>query len=67
AEELKTPFLGEIPIEVALREACDDGRPFVVSGVDSPASRALMAAAEAVLDGLEHAAPKPAPQIVFED
>jgi ATP-binding protein involved in chromosome partitioning len=67
ADELKTPFLGEIPIEVALREACDDGRPFVVSGVDSPASRALMATAEAVLDGLERADLKPAPRIVFED
>jgi ATP-binding protein involved in chromosome partitioning len=67
ADELSTPFLGEIPIEVALRQACDDGRAFVASGVDSPASRALMSAAEAVLDRLDHAELKPAPTIVFED
>ena len=67
AEELGAPFLGEIPIEVALRQACDDGRPFVTLGGDSAAARALMAAAEAVLDGLEHATLKPAPTIVFED
>jgi ATP-binding protein involved in chromosome partitioning len=67
AEELGAPFLGEIPIEVALRQACDDGRPFVTLGGDSAAARALMAAAEAVLDGLEHATLKPAPTIAFED
>jgi ATP-binding protein involved in chromosome partitioning len=67
ATELGAPFLGEIPIEVALRQACDDGRPLVTSGGDSAAARALMAAAEAVLDGLEHANLKPAPRIVFED
>jgi len=67
AEELGAPFLGEIPIEVALREACDDGRPLVTMGGDSPAARALIAAAEAVLDGLEHGNLKPAPRILFED
>jgi ATP-binding protein involved in chromosome partitioning len=67
AEEVGAPFLGEIPIEVALREACDDGRPFVTLGGDSAAARSFMAAAEAVLDGLEHAELKPAPRIVFED
>ena len=67
AEEVGAPFLGEIPIEVALREACDAGRPLVSGGGDSAAARALIAAAEAVLDGLEHAALKPPPKIVFED
>jgi len=67
AEALKVPFLGEVPIEVALREACDEGRPMVATGADTPATRALMAAAEKVLDELEHAALKPPPRIVFED
>ncbi len=67
AEALKAPFLGEIPIEVALREACDDGRPLVAAGGDSIATRAFMAIAAGVLDALEHAAAKPAPRILFED
>jgi ATP-binding protein involved in chromosome partitioning len=68
AEALGAPFLGEIPIEVALRESCDAGRPLVADGSDSPAVRAFYAAAEAVLDALERGTGlKPAPKIVFED
>jgi ATP-binding protein involved in chromosome partitioning len=67
AEALKTPFLGEIPIEVALREACDAGRPLVAEAGDSLASRAFMSIAEAVLDALETTNLKPPPRITFED
>src|SRR6185437_1290024 len=35
AATLGAPFLGEIPIEVALRQACDAGRPFVVEHPES--------------------------------
>jgi ATP-binding protein involved in chromosome partitioning len=67
AQALGAPFLGEIPIEVALRQACDDGRPFVAEGGDSAASKAFLAIAEGVLDALDHTSPKPPPRIVFED
>jgi ATP-binding protein involved in chromosome partitioning len=67
AEALGAPFLGEIPIELALRQACDDGRPFVADGGDSLASKALLAIAEQVLDALDHTDLKPPPAIVFED
>ncbi|HEY5006558.1 MAG TPA: Mrp/NBP35 family ATP-binding protein [Caulobacteraceae bacterium] len=67
AEALGAPFLGEIPIEVALRQACDDGRPFVAQGGDSPAARAFLSIAEGVLDALDHTRLKPPPRIVFED
>jgi ATP-binding protein involved in chromosome partitioning len=67
AEALGAPFLGEIPIEVALRQACDDGRPFVAAGGDSAASKAFLAIAECVLDALDHTSLKPPPRIVFED
>jgi ATP-binding protein involved in chromosome partitioning len=67
AEELKSPFLGEIPIDPALRQACDDGRPLVVVAPDSPAAKAFVAIAEAVAKGLETSAPGPAPSIVIED
>ena len=67
AESLRAPFLGEIPIEVALREACDAGRPFVAAGGDSTAAKAFLAIAETVLDALDHTTLKPPPRIVFED
>jgi ATP-binding protein involved in chromosome partitioning len=68
ARAIGAPFLGEIPIEVALREACDEGRPLVASGVDSLATQAFLAIAAAVLDAVEAGADfKPAPQIAFED
>ena len=68
AETLRAPFLGEIPIEIALREACDAGRPFVAEHPDSPAARAFLAIAEAVAAQLDKgAALKPPPRIVFED
>jgi ATP-binding protein involved in chromosome partitioning len=67
AEALGAPFLGEIPIELALRQACDDGRPFVIEGGDSAASKAFLAMAESVLDALDRSSLKPPPKIVFED
>jgi ATP-binding protein involved in chromosome partitioning len=68
AEALGAPFLGEIPIELALREACDAGAPLVAQGGDSAATRAFLAAASAVLEAIEAGEGiKPAPRIVIED
>jgi ATP-binding protein involved in chromosome partitioning len=68
AGTLGAPFLGEIPIEVALREACDAGRPLVAAGGDSAAVRAFIAAAAAVLEAVEAGEGlKPTPAIVFLD
>ncbi|MDP3659533.1 Mrp/NBP35 family ATP-binding protein [Phenylobacterium sp.] len=41
AERLGVPFLGEIPLETALRAACDAGRPFILDFPDSPAAKAF--------------------------
>jgi len=68
ARAIGAPFLGEIPIEMALREACDEGRPLVVTGEDSPARQAFLDIAAQVLDAVESGeGSKPAPRIVFED
>ena len=68
AGKLQAPFLGEIPIEVALRQACDAGRPFVVEHPDSPAAKAFLAIAEQVAAHLDDDVElKPPPRIVFED
>lgn len=45
AESLSVPFLGEVPIEQAVREGGDDGRPIVVSAPDGAAAQAFDAAA----------------------
>jgi len=42
AERLGVPLLGQVPIEVALREACDTGRPLVATDPDSAASRVFL-------------------------
>ena len=41
AEKLGVPFLGEVPLEMAIRATSDDGTPIVASQPDSPACRAL--------------------------
>jgi len=67
AEALGAPFLGEVPIDPKLRESCDAGTPFVVTSPDSPASKAIMAAAIQVAARLDEGAGlKPAPKIVME-
>ena len=48
AEELGVPLLGQVPLDLALREAGDSGVPVVVSAPDSPSARALNAAATAL-------------------
>ena len=68
AAALGAPFLGEIPIDPKLREACDEGRPYVIAAPSSPASVAIVAMAEAVADALSRGEGfKPAPAIVIED
>lgn len=57
AEELSVPFLGRIPIDMAVREAGDMGTPTVISAPDSPAARALDELATALLAKLEIAVP----------
>jgi ATP-binding protein involved in chromosome partitioning len=42
AERLGVPLLAEIPIEVALREACDEGRPLTASDTESAAAQAFL-------------------------
>ena len=46
ATDLGAPFLGRIPIYQPIREGSDSGVPLMISEPESPAGRALMAAAE---------------------
>jgi ATP-binding protein involved in chromosome partitioning len=68
AEALRVPFLGEIPIDVALRQSCDEGRPLVATQPERPAAQAFLAAAGQLAATISaEDAGKPAPAIVFED
>lgn len=66
AEKLGTPFLGEIPLEIEIRETADGGNPIVVSKPDSPHAAAYMAVAEKVRDALGAGGGRAAPRFVTE-
>jgi ATP-binding protein involved in chromosome partitioning len=49
AKRLGVPLLAEIPIEMALREAGDAGKPLTAQNADGPAAKAFRAAAKALV------------------
>jgi ATP-binding protein involved in chromosome partitioning len=59
------PLLGEIPIDVRLRESCDAGRPLVASEPDHPVAQRFLGIAEAALANIASGA-KPPPIIRFD-
>jgi ATP-binding protein involved in chromosome partitioning len=67
AERLGVPFLGEVPLEMSIRETSDAGLPIVATRPDSPQSDAYRAIAKNVRDQLGSGGPaKAAPRIVIE-
>lgn len=69
AERLGVPFLGEVPLHLAIRETSDAGTPIVASQPDSPHAIVFKAIAERVWQSVarELGAPtRSAPSIVFE-
>jgi len=67
AERLKVRFLGEVPLEMAIRETSDAGLPIVATRPDSPHAVAFRAIAEGVRDQLTgEGGARPAPRIVIE-
>jgi ATP-binding protein involved in chromosome partitioning len=68
AKRLGVPFLGEIPLEAALRKHSDEGEPVVVSAPNSSSAKAFSAIAAQVWAEIEAGAGAPAaPRIVIED
>jgi len=65
AERLGVPFLGEVPLDIAIREKSDSGSPVVATAPDSSHAKYYRDIATRVRDGLA-AASRPAPQIVIE-
>jgi len=52
AEELGTDFLGEIPLDIQIRETSASGEPIVISQPDSPHTKAYRAIADKIWDKL---------------
>ena len=68
AERLGVPFLGDVPLEMAIRETSDSGMPIVVSDPDGVHAAIYKDMAARTLAQLETGAgaAKAAPRIIFE-
>jgi ATP-binding protein involved in chromosome partitioning len=65
AERLGVPFLGEVPLDIAIREKSDSGSPVVATAPGGPHAKYYRDIAMRVRDGLA-ASSRPAPKIVIE-
>ena len=66
AAKLGVPFLGEVPLEMAIRATSDEGTPIVASQPDSPHARHYQAIAANVLSQLEKSEGRAGPKIIIE-
>ncbi len=67
AQRMGVPFLGEVPLEMSIRETSDAGLPIVATQPDSASAAAYRAIAAKVRDQLGPDGPgKAAPRIVIE-
>ena len=69
ADKLGTEFLGEIPLDVEIRETSDGGQPIVVSRPDSPNAQTYRAIADRVWEKIAQSLGEPArqmPKIVMQ-
>ncbi len=68
AERLGAEFLGEVPLDLAIRETSDGGRPIVVSAPDSPHAQVFRHMAARVWQKVSgaDAERRPPPKIVIE-
>ena len=68
AKRLGVPFLGEVPLTLAIRETSDAGKPVVVSAPSSPAAEAYRVIASRAWAELERdkKSARAAPRIVME-
>ena len=66
AEASGVPFLGEVALDIAIRESSDAGRPIVAVAPESTHAAAYRAIARTIRDRLEAPARRAAPRIVVE-
>ena len=66
ADKLGVPFLGEIPLDIKIRETSDSGHPVVVSDPQGPYAKAYRDIATAVWQSISGGTQRGAPKIVME-
>ena len=69
AEKLGIEFLGELPLDMEIRETSDSGRPIVVSNPDSPHAKVYVSMAKRVWEKVEASIgtqARQAPKIVMQ-
>lgn len=66
AQRIGVPFLGEVPLEMRIRETSDAGQPVVATEPTGPHAEAYLSIAQRVLDGLSGKPERKAPRIVIE-
>jgi ATP-binding protein involved in chromosome partitioning len=66
AERLGIDFLGEIPLDIVIRETSDGGRPIVVSDPESAHAKAFLAIADSIWQKLENSEARRMPNIVMQ-
>jgi len=68
AQRLGVPFLGEVPLQMAIRETSDAGRPIVATKPDSPEAQIYRDIAQGVREALAggRSGSRAAPRIVVE-
>jgi len=67
AEKLGVEFLGEIPLDIAIRETSDGGKPIVLSQPDSPHAKVYRQIAARLWEKLSGGdQQRPAPKIVVQ-
>ena len=66
AKRLDTPFLGEVPLDMAIREKSDSGLPVVATDPDGPHAKTYRDIAAKVRDQIKGASARAAPKIVIE-
>jgi ATP-binding protein involved in chromosome partitioning len=66
AARLGTDFLGEIPLDIAIRETSDAGTPITARAPEGPQAKAFAAVAERVAAKLDAGDTRAPPRIVIE-
>ncbi|MBV9522528.1 MAG: iron-sulfur cluster carrier protein ApbC [Alphaproteobacteria bacterium] len=66
AERLNVEFLGELPLDIAIRETSDGGQPIVAAQPESPHAAVYRGIAGRIWEKVGGATARPAPRIIVE-
>jgi ATP-binding protein involved in chromosome partitioning len=66
AERLGVEFLGEVPLDIVIRQTSDEGHPIVVARPDGEHARLFRGMAQRIWEKVAGQAQRPAPRIVIQ-